>query len=128
MFLTVRTVSPSARQPGRVELRHTRLLQRLGHRPEQAQRVLGSPGGHRDSAAVPGAPAHFRDSGDAVGEELQPVLAQHHVETVILSCDRRRRALQVLNRRPSGSLRPGRCRRQHGAAESAAGREAIDVC
>jgi hypothetical protein len=35
---------------------------------------------------------HFRDGCRPVGEELQPMLAQHHVEAVILGGDRGRGA------------------------------------
>jgi hypothetical protein len=45
------------------------------------------------------------------------VLAQHHVEAVIGSGDRRRRALQVLDRRPPRIRRPGGRQRQHGGAD-----------
>jgi hypothetical protein len=79
--------------------------------------VLGCPRRQHDDAAGPGNPAHFPGRCRAVREELQAVLAQHRVEAVVASGDRRRRAFQVLNRRPPRIRRPGGRQREHGGAD-----------
>ena len=75
------------------------------------------PGGHRNEAVRAHGPGHLGHGSCAVGEELKTLLAEHNVEGAIGDVERRRRALEVLDR--SGTGLDWSCRRggEHGGAD-----------